>query len=385
MTPGPTGTRPRDAPGPVAFTVDDFARRLDRARAAVSAAGLAGLLVTPGPDLRWLTGYRPAAVTERLTLLVVTADGKPTLLVPRADRADADTAAGAAALTVVDWRDGTDPYGLVAGLLRPGGRHGVSDTTWSRHLIGLQDALPTAGFTTIGDRLPMLRAEKDAAELERIAAAGAAADRAYAHLLRSRFRGRAERDVAAELADLLRATGHEQVDVALVGSGPNGAMLRRGAGDRVIGPGDVVVLDFGGLCDGYASDLTRTVCVGEPSEDAVEIHAIVARAQREAVAAVRPGVPCGEIDDLARAVITEAGFGDLFLHRTGHGVGVTTNEPPHLVRTERQPLLPGMCVAIEPGIYLPGEFGVRIGDVVIVTADGARRVNTADQGPAVVD
>lgn len=384
MTPAPPGTRPV-VRGPAAFTVEHFAHRVDRSRVALSAAGLAGLLVTPGPDLRWLTGYRPPTIAPRLTLLIVTPDGPPTLLVPRPDRPDVDAAPGISGLTVVEWRDGTDPYGVAAALLRPHGRFGVSDSTWSQHLLGLQHELPGADFATIGDCLPMLRAEKDAAELQRIAVAGAAADLAYERVLRSRFRGRTERGIAVELADLLRAFGHEQADVTLVGSGPNGAKPRHGAGDRVVRAGDVVVLDFGGLCDGYASDLTRTVCVGEPTEDAVEVHAIVAEAQREAIAAVRPGVPCGEIDDLARAVITEAGFGDLFLHRTGHGIGVTTQEPPFLVRTERQPLLPGMCVSVGPGISIPGEFGVRIEDVVAVTADGARRITTTGHALATVD
>ncbi|MGD9985449.1 M24 family metallopeptidase [Pseudonocardia sp.] len=375
-----------EAPGAgrAAFAGEDHARRIDRAGAAARAAGLAGLLVTPGPDLTWLTGYRPPAAGGRLTLLVVTPDGASVLLVPSLDRPDAEAAAGISTLTLCDWRDGTDPYGVAAALLSPRGCYGLSDSAWAAHLLGLQRELPGASYVALGDCLPMLRAVKDAAELDRIAAAGAAADRAYELVRHGRFSGRTERAVAAELADLLVACGHEEAEVR-VGSGPNGAHARHRAGDRVIVPGDVVVLDFGGLCNGYASDVTRTVCVGEPSEDAVEVHAIVAQAQQEAFAAVRPGVPCGDVDEIARAVITEAGFGDLFVHGTGHGVGVTTREPPYLVRSERHPLMAGMCVAIEPGIYLPGEFGVRIEDTVTVTADGARRNNTAGHELAIVD
>jgi D-alanyl-D-alanine dipeptidase len=332
----------------------------------------------------WLTGYRPTALTERLTVLVVVPGREPTLVVPTLERPDFEAAAGASVVTVLDWRDGTDPYPVVAPLLRPDGRFGVSDSAWSMHLLGLQRELPATRYRALTDCLPMARAVKDAAELERIARAGAAADRVYEEILTVRFAGRRECDVAADLAALLRAVGHEQVDFTVVGSGPNGADPHHEAGPRVIEPGDVVVLDFGGLLHGYGSDTSRTVCVGDPSTDAVEVHRIVRDAQQTAFAAVRPGVPCGEIDDIARAVITDAGFGDLFVHRTGHGIGVTTHEPPYLVRGERQPLVPGMCFSIEPGIYLPGEFGVRIEDIVTVTADGGRRFNNTSRELAIV-
>jgi Xaa-Pro aminopeptidase len=222
----------------------------------------------------------------------------------------------------------------------------------------------------------MLRAVKDDRELDRLAAAGAAADAAYGEILGVRFAGRRETEVAADLAGLLRRFGHEQVDFTVVGSGPNGADPHHEAGERVIQPGDAVVLDFGGLRDGYGSDTTRTVSVGEPPAHVREVHDIVRRAQQAAFEAVRPGVSCQHIDRVARQVITEAGYGARFIHRTGHGIGVTTHEPPYLVEGEEQPLVPGMCFSIEPGIYLSGDFGVRIEDIVTVTEDGGRRLNT---------
>jgi Xaa-Pro aminopeptidase len=221
----------------------------------------------------------------------------------------------------------------------------------------------------------MLRAVKDAHELERLAAAGEAADAAYREILAVPFAGRRETDVAADLAALLRRFGHEQVDFTVVGSGPNGANPHHEAGDRVIETGDTVVLDFGGLKHGYGSDTTRTVSVGEPTDELRLVHSIVRRAQQAAFEAVRPGVPCEEIDRVARRVITDAGYGERFIHRTGHGIGVTTHEPPYLVEGEEQPLVPGMCFSIEPGIYLPGWFGVRIEDIVTVTAQAGRRLN----------
>ena len=368
----------------VQFTADDYAARMRHAVESATAAGLSGVLVGIGPDLTWLSSYTPTAVTERLTLLVLTPDHPHTLVVPTLERPDAAAAVGASAVTLVDWADGADPYQSVGPLLRPDGRYGISDGTWAMHLLGLQKALPLSSYEALTVCQPMLRAVKDEHELSRMAAAGAAADAAYGEILGVRFTGRRETEVAADLAALLRKFGHEQVDFTVVGSGPNGANPHHEAGERVIQPGDAVVLDFGGLLDGYGSDTTRTVTVGEPSEEVREVHEIVRRAQQAAFEAVRPGVACEEIDWVARQVIRNAGYGEYFIHRTGHGIGVTTHEPPYMVAGEKQPLVPGMCFSIEPGIYLPGKFGVRIEDIVTVTDDGGRRLNNTDHGIGIV-
>ena len=362
----------------VPFTAEDYAARMRRAVAAATEAGLAGVLVGPGPDLTWLSGYTPTATTERLTMLVLTS-GTPTLVVPRLERPDAAEAVGAASLELADWVDGSDPYAAVAALLDGGGRYGISDSTWAMHLLGLQAALPGTSYDALSPALPMLRAVKDDDELARLAMAGAAADATFEQIVDVPFAGRRETDVAADLARLLREHGHEQVDFTVVGSGPNGANPHHEAGDRVIETGDAVVLDFGGLMHGYGSDTTRTVSVGDPSPEVQRVHDIVRQAQQAAFEAVRPGVPCQEIDRVARAVITEAGFGEQFIHRTGHGIGVTTHEPPYMVEGEEQVLLPGMCFSIEPGIYLEGRFGVRIEDIVTVTQDGGRHLNNTDR------
>jgi len=228
------------------------------------------------------------------------------------------------------------------------------------------------------------RGVKDSNELARLTAAGAAADAAYGEIVGVTFAGRRETEVAADLAALLRQFGHEQVDFTVVGSGPNGANPHHEAGSRVIQSGDAIVLDFGGLMNGYGSDTTRTVCVGDPSPDVREVHDVVREAQQAAFEAVRPGVSCQEIDRVARGVIARAGFGEQFIHRTGHGIGVTTHEPPYMVEGEEQPLVPGMCFSIEPGIYLAGRFGVRIEDIVTVTEDGGRRLNNTDHALRVV-
>lgn len=369
---------------PAAFTEQDYAARMGHAAREASFAGLSGLLVTPGPDLVWLCGYRPPAATERLTLLVLTADSEPRLLVPALERPDADASPGAGVLRTSVWKDGQDPYAAAAGLLRPHGRYGVSDATWALHLLGLQEALPLTTYRPLTTALPMLRAVKDPPELARLAAAGAAADAAYEEILTVRFTGRRESEVAGDLARLLRAHGHSQVDFTVVGSGPNGADPHHEAGERLIEDGDMVVLDFGGLKDGYGSDTTRTVHVGEPTDEERQVHGIVRTAQQTAFEAVRPGVACQDIDRIARAVVEEAGYGEYFTHRTGHGIGVTTHEPPYLVEGETLPLVPGMCFSIEPGIYLPGRFGVRIEDIVMCTDTGGRRLNDTPRGLAIV-
>ncbi|CAL9385378.1 aminopeptidase P family protein [Streptomyces werraensis] len=370
---------------PVPFTADDYKARMDRAARQAADAGLAGLLVAPGPDLVWLTGYAPPAVTERLTLLVLAAGREPVLVVPTLEAPDAEKATGAPALALRDWTDGKDPYALAAALLDDRGRFGVSDNAWALHLLGLQQALPDTSYVSLTEALPMLRAVKDAAELERLAAAGAAADAAFEEIRNVRFSGRRESEVAADLAALLRRFGHSQVDFTIVASGPNGADPHHEAGDRRIERGDMVVLDFGGLRDGYGSDTSRTVHVGEPTEEERRVHDLVREAQEAGFRAVRPGAACQDVDRAARAVIADAGYGDHFIHRTGHGIGVTTHEPPYMIEGEERPLVPGMCFSVEPGVYLPGRFGVRIEDIVTVTEDGGRRLNDTERGMVMVD
>ncbi|MFD9425445.1 MULTISPECIES: aminopeptidase P family protein [unclassified Streptomyces] len=369
---------------PVPFTADDYRARMTRAAEAAEAAGLAGVLVAPGPDLVHLTGYQPVS-TERLTLLVLKAGQDPVLVVPTLEAPDAEHAVGAPALTLRDWTDGKDPYEVTAPLLDTGGRYGISDNAWAMHLLGLQQILPTTSYTSLTEALPMLRAVKDAHELDRLAAAGAAADATYGEILKVRFSGRRETDVAADLAALLKRFGHSQVDFTVVGSGPNGANPHHEAGDRTIERGDMVVLDFGGLKHGYGSDTSRTVHVGEPTAEEQRVHDIVREAQKAGCDAVRPGAACQDIDRAARAVITEFGYGERFIHRTGHGIGVTTHEPPYMIEGEELPLVPGMCFSVEPGIYLPGRFGVRIEDIVTVTEDGGRRLNTTPRELAIVE
>jgi Xaa-Pro aminopeptidase len=364
--------------------MNSYAQRIQRAVAQATDAGLAGLLITPGPDLVYFTGYQPTAITERLTMLVLTADRDPHLIVPVLERPDVDAAAGIPLMTLVAWADGDDPYSSLAGLIGGPERYALSDSAWAMHLIGMQSAVPQVRYTSMTSTLPMLRAIKDEDEVGLLAAAGAAADAAYEKILGVRFAGRTEKEIGGELARLLQEYGHSQVDFTVVGSGPNGANPHHEMGDRLIREGDMVVLDFGGLRDGYGSDTTRTVHVGPPSAIEQEVFDVVRSAQQAAFEAVHPGAACEEIDRVARDHIRNAGYGEYFMHRLGHGIGLTTHEPPYLVRGERCPLLPGMCFSIEPGIYLPGRFGVRIEDIVTVAPYGGRRLNNTDHALQIV-
>ena len=183
--------------------------------------------------------------------------------------------------------------------------------------------------------------------------------------------------MGADIAAAIVAEGHASAEFVIVGSGPNGASPHHDVSDRVIQPGDVVVIDIGGpLPDGYNSDSTRTYVLGEPSEsDVVDTYAVLQRAQQAAVDAVRPGVTAESVDAAARQVIAEAGFGDRFIHRTGHGIGLDVHEEPYIVAGNKLPLEPGMAFSVEPGIYLPGRWGARIEDIVVVTEDGVSRLN----------
>ncbi len=246
-----------------AFTVEDYTARLTRATRAAADKGLAGLLVTPGPDLTYLCGYRPTAITERLTLLVLAAGHDPVVVVPRLERPDAEAATGAGALRIVDWVDGVDPFALAAQYLRPDGGYAVSDSAWALHLLGLQRAAPGTSYHATTDALPMLRAVKDAHELDRLAAAGAAADATFERDPEGALR-RAYRETRwpPTWPGCSRSTGTARSTSPSSAPDPNGANPHHEAGGRTIRDGDMVVLDFGGLKDGYGSDTTRTVHVG---------------------------------------------------------------------------------------------------------------------------
>ena len=275
------------------------------------------------------------------------------------------------------WDETDDPIAIVADLVGAAGSLAIGDRTWARFLVDLQAALPAARFTRGSEVMGPLRARKDAAEVEALRRAGAAADRVAAELQAGDIElvGRTEAQVSAELGRRLRAEGHHRVNFAIVAAGANAASPHHEPGDRVIEEGEVVLCDFGGtmLDDdgiGYCSDITRCVHLGEPSAEMAEAYAVLLEAQQAAVAAAVVGTPCEEVDATARRIITEAGWGEQFIHRTGHGIGIEEHEDPYIVSGNGTPLEPGHAFSIEPGIYVPGRFGFRLEDIVVAADAG---------------
>jgi Xaa-Pro aminopeptidase len=362
----------------------DFADRLLRARAATAAAGLDALLVGSGADLRYLTGY-PGHGAERLTCLVLPAAGDPVLVVPRLERPAAlASPVGSTGLQVLDWADGEDPYGLVAKQLAgPVRRVAIDDYLHAAKVLGLRAALPDAEQELAGPVLGPLRMRKAPDEVAALRAAAAAIDRVHARMGEWLRPGRTERAVGRDIAEAILAEGHESVDFTIIGSGPNGASPHHEVSDRVISAGEAVVVDIGGTtAEGYCSDSTRTYVLGSAPAGFGDLYDVLEAAQEAAVDAVRPGVTAESVDAAARDLIVAAGYGEAFLHRTGHGIGMQSHEDPYIVGGNTQLLEPGMAFSVEPGIYLAGQHGARIEDIVVVTEDGVERLNrtTRDLG-----
>ncbi|MDF0530556.1 Xaa-Pro peptidase family protein [Tsukamurella sp. 8F] len=367
----------------------------DRLRRAAALAGDAGtpLIVTPGADLAYLTGIRSESF-ERLTALVIT-PAAVTVVVPRLEVAIVEASAvpdlpGAGLdVQVRDWVDGADPYALVGAALDgalpgPGATVAVADAMPALHLLPLAQGLGLQA-TLATDLLRRLRMRKDAAEVIELRAAGAAIDRVHARMSEFLRVGRTEREVSADIAAAIAEEGHTRAEFVIVGSGPHGADPHHEVSDRVIEAGDVVVIDIGGpVPSGYNSDSTRTYSMGAPSPAIAESYAVLERAQAASVAAVRPGATAEQIDAAGREILASAGLADRFVHRTGHGIGLSVHEEPYIVAGNTDPVEPGMAFSIEPGIYFRGEWGARIEDIVVVTEDGCEAVNSRPHGLTVL-
>lgn len=359
----------------------DYAGRMERVRALMAGRRIDVLLLSVGADLPYFTGYRAPAL-ERLTMLVLPREGIATLVVPALEAPRVE--ARPEAFDVCPWGETEDPLEVVAGLCGSARRLAVGDSTWAVFVLGLQKRLPMAAFGPASSLTSELRMRKGPDEVELLRRAGAAVDRVVDRLDRRPFGGRRERDLMVEIASMTVEEGHEAATFSIVASGPNGASPHHQAGERRIEEGDAVVVDFGGRWAGYCSDITRTFFVGEPSARFLDAFAAVRAAQQAGVEAAAPGVPAEEVDRAARRVLTGAGYGDYFVHRTGHGIGLEEHEPPYLVEGNREQLEPGMAFSVEPGVYLPGEFGVRIEDVVVVTAAGVESMNACSRDLHVV-
>lgn len=352
------------------FSDEVYAARRAALQQQVSEGG--GYVVGAGAELAYLTGFHGSS-HERLTALVVTED-KLTLVAPLTDVETVSNEASLVGVDVVGWGDGEDVYGIVAKHLPPGPARLTASLT-ADHVFALQakvagTQLAAADF-----------AVKDAGEIDQLARAGAAIDRVHDQVPALLSPGRTEAQVAGDLAGLIAAE-HHSVDFVIVGSGENGANPHHEFSDRVLRAGDPVVVDIGGtLASGYHSDCTRTYVVGgaDPGEEFTAVFDAVLAAQEAAVDAARPGMTAGELDAVAREHLAKAGYGQWFTHRLGHGIGLAVHEQPFIIAGNDTVLQEGMVFSIEPGVYVPGRFGVRIEDIVVLEDGGARRLNNVEK------
>jgi len=356
-------------------TRDATARRIERAQQLMESSGIDLLVIGPSSDFRYFTGHAPH-LSERLTALLVPRTGQGTVVVPRLEAPLLSDLDGRFKLSV--WDETESPLARIAQLARDAGTRSVAvnDQLWSGFLLPLQEMLPDADFAAGGGVLSRLRVVKDAEELALLREASRRTDVVWGEFCATAsLAGQRETDIADFLRRLMAAHGMPEVAFCIVASGPNSASPHHRNSDRVVQPGDPLVIDFGGLWHGYYSDITRTPVAGEPDPEFARAYEVVLRAQQAAFDAIRPGVACQDVDHAARTVIADAGYGDYFIHRLGHGLGLTGHEEPYLVEGNRTPLEAGMVVSDEPGVYLPGKWGIRIEDSVVVTVDGAERLN----------
>lgn len=355
---------------------DEYAGRMARAADAMAARSIDCLALSAGSDLTYLCGYE-AMPLERITLLVIGSYGPPTLLVPELEAPRVDTLDGL--FEVRPWADGENMIKVVASALRracpPAPFIAVSERMWAGVLLGVQDNYRHARFVPAGRIMQPLRIRKSPAELDALRAAAAAVDSVVDTFKSIEWLGRTEAAIAAEIASGLRAAGHERVNFVIVAAGPNGASPHHTPGERVVQPRDAIVVDVGGTVDRYCSDITRVVCVGGADPVVGRAWEDLRGAQEAATGEVQPGVTAASIDRVAREMLGAAGWGENFVHRTGHGIGLDEHEDPYIVDGNDHVLEPGMCFSIEPGIYVPESFGLRLEDIVAVTDDGVEVLN----------
>ncbi len=351
--------------------------RLARVRSAMGEHGVDAVLLSVGHDLPYLTGYT-AMPLERLTLLVVPRDRDASLLIPGLEAARVAEQPGV--FDLVPWGETDDPTAIAAELAAGAKRIAVGDQMWARFLVELLPHLPGAEYTRAVDVVGALRRTKDRAEIDALAAAGAAVDLIAGELQRGEIPlvGRTEAEVSAHLGRRIIEEGHQKVNFAIVAAGENASSPHHHPGDRVIRENEIVLCDFGGTMNGYCSDTTRCVVTGDIAPDVAEAYAVLHEAQAAGVAAATVGTPCEDVDRATRKVIDDAGYGEYFIHRTGHGIGLEEHEDPYIVEGNDLPLAAGHAFSVEPGIYVPGKWGMRLEDIAVATDDGPRRLNNSD-------
>lgn len=353
-----------------------YSQRLARLQSEIAARGIDAIFISPGPDLRYFTGY-DAVPLERLTALVVRSHNEPIIVSPYLEKAAAlASPIGEMGLDVLTWQETDNPYEKIANHLGNISQYAVDGRMWAEKLINFQNQFTNSLSISGTEVISGLRMVKDADEIESLKNAGFAIDQVHAQVPNFLKAGRSEREVGADIANAILATGHRTVDFVIVGSGPNSASPHHEVSDRIIQNGDAVVVDLGGtLPDGYCSDSTRTYFIGNPSDEYLERYEVLHQAQQLATQAVRPGVSCESIDAVARQYMSEYGIGNLFIHRIGHGIGLETHEHPYMVTGNQNLIQQGFAFSIEPGFYEDGKSGARIEDIVVCGPNGAIVLN----------
>lgn len=369
------------------MTATAFDERFVRVRQEMEFQGVDAMVLSVGADLPYLTGYQ-AMASERLTMLVVPADGDATLVIPRLE---APRVTLRDEFSILPWGETDDPISIVDRLIGDRATVAIGDTTWARFVVDLVDHGPTRSLRNASTVMSVLRAVKSPDEIDRLRAASHAVDRIAARLQAGEIDlvGRTEAEVSAELGRQIIEEGHDVVNFAIVAAGENAASPHHHAGQRVIRAEESVLCDFGGTMVGddgvgYCSDITRCVYIGAPTAEFAEMYDVLFAAQAASVEAATVGRPAEEIDQIGRAIISDAGYGDYFMHRTGHGIGVEAHEEPYIVAGNTDPLVPGNAFSIEPGIYIEGKFGARLEDIVVAAEVGPDPLNEADHQLALI-
>lgn len=353
-----------------------YSDRIERVQALLRESGASVAVFAPTDQMRYLTGWAESG-HERFLALLIPAEGEPAFVVPALNAPQAKR--NPAGITdVIGWPDETGWQKSARKLFRrwkvKRGGLVIDDELDAVHLLGLQDLAPRSRCTAAGPLMQTLREIKNADELQRLERSAELTDCVYEEALGQIRQGMTEVELQDVVAQAYKQRGTKPA-FAIVCFGANAALPHHSSGDVRLKRGDVVILDIGCVLDDYYSDITRTFAFGTPKPKAVEVYSVVHRAYTAALEFGRPGVTGEAVDAAARKVIEEAGYGKYFIHRTGHGIGLSGHEPPNIVKGNTQPLRPGMCFSDEPGVYLPGRFGVRIENIVTVTDTGLRSLN----------
>ena len=364
------------------FAPEVYAQRLKRAQEITKAAGIDAVVVATGEDFFYLVGSTLSS-HERLTALIIPAEGTPQLFAPGTDILDLNLSpVPQLDVQVHGWNDGDDIYGQVADAIgRDASKVAATAALTADHLFQLQ-GLISAEWVLANTALAELFSSKDPAEIDELRKAAQAIDRVHGQVPELLQPGRTEREVAEDLEALILKE-HVSVDFVIVGSMENGANPHHSFSDRVINAGDPVVVDIGGtLASGYHSDCTRTYVAGgditKAPEDFLAAYKVLQDAQMASLQFAKPGRTAEEIDASSRTPISQAGYGEYFTHRLGHGIGLSGHEEPFIIAGNDLVIQESMAFSIEPGIYMPGKWGMRIEDIVTTTKDGIESLN---QGP----